>query len=1386
MRIRTKTRKRLTILFAITVAVGAIGAGAYVWRVNQLKQRVEENRTQGLAYLEQGDVYHAMHYIGRYLKRETDDAELLFTYAKLRLQVREGRNEHYTQAASVLRRVVELQPDHLEATHLLLETYLKIGMSTEAVDTADRLLAKRADDPVALRVKATALFRLRKFDEALVAADRLLAIEPLNFDVQMIRFAVLQSGEDAGKTITADARALLEKHPDDPRARMLLAMALQFTEQRDAAVEMAQRAVEPTPPSGAFAIRAARFLDQISMTVEANAYLEQHADLVLADADLQTQYVDRLWQYGNTDRIIEYGRGLDPESHVVDGDILGLYIAALLRTGERDEAVAAIDQLRLRDWDPASLAWTGVLDCLTAPPSEKQSAALVAACRQALSYQPRQLVFHFFLAEAYHRMGETELALDEWRQTAQGAPAWIEPQLRMGQVLLESNRPAQAFELAQQVLSVAPRSTAAAILLADAWAATAQSQDLLTGSTLLDLIRMVQKAMPGEPRTLLVRAAVFAQQGNPEEARRNLRQMLEANPDIDQALLMRGASLSNRYELNMAAELLQRERDLRGPSAALALARAMQTYQAAGPDKAVAEFDAAADLSLIEWRIARARLLEEVGSPQALGAWTTLADEHPDNVRLQQMVIRSQIAWDDAALIDRTIDRLKEHTGDEGVRWRLARARRLLADDGDNSDAVEASRLLAGVKRHSAGLVECHMLLAEAYRRLDNQAGAIEELTTAVNLQPHAVGPRLLLARMLQQHGRADEAVRTVDQVLNNGAATQDQRRSAITILAAAGRDDRALTLLRAMHDGNPLPPQLLAARIYRNRGQLDEAETIARSLLGEGDAEVIRFMAELLTQRDRNDEAMRVLARLDQTTLSRAERMLIRADFLARRGEIDEAIDAMRDAAAASPDNADAWLALTRLLLVARRADEVDATLQAAARTQASHPAMDLLQANRALIVSLCDHDAARGLVQALFAGAQQREPAMEALKLLRTSLDGKQRVAEAVVAFRKLADRNPQLLPLQNLVAQMYLQSGQFDDAIIIASRAMQAHPQDLDSAAITARALAQTRRWSEALATARDWRLRAKDQSPEADRLIAACLLELGNPEAALRELTDAAGTFDAADKAALPAYTRALVDAGKVDAAWAVLAPMLDASDRARALAMELASRRIADGSKAAAWLNNLESRGGVDRVALGRAWRDLGVRMDEPAHQHRALANLKSVIDAGAPTAEAAVVYGMMCSELKDNAEAQRGYRMALKVDPTHLVATNNLALLLIENKATAAEALELAKANAKRQPALATLQDTLGVIAVKCGAHDVAVAAMRRAVEIAPGEPAWKVNLAWALARSGATEEAWKTLRTVSPQALTELSRTPSYAKNVEELLELTAQTSGGKQSRLQ
>lgn len=126
---------------------------------------------------------------------------------------------------------------------------------------------------------------------------------------------------------------------------------------------------------------------------------------------------------------------------------------------------------------------------------------------------------------------------------------------------------------------------------------------------------------------------------------------------------------------------------------------------------------------------------------------------------------------------------------------------------------------------------------------------------------------------------------------------------------------------------------------------------------------------------------------------------------------------------------------------------------------------------------------------------------------------------------------------------------------------------------------------------------------------------------------------------------------------------------------------------------------------------------------------RALGEANLVLRYEPGNADAHLAVGILHEALGDPAGAETAYRAALKDDPGHSRALNNLAYLLAVDRGKPTEALPLAQEAYRRTPNSPAVMDTLGWIHHLLGHDDQARPLVQKAVALDPKDAAAREHL---------------------------------------------------------
>ncbi len=1355
MKIRAKTRRRLLWL-ALGVVSATIAAGSFVAvRKVQTHQRIAAARALGLQAFQAADYAGALAQFSYYLTSHPTDVEALICYAKSRQRVEELDNVHLLQAVGLWRRIADLQPGNVEAQKELLDLYVKVGFSSETLSLADSILAQNGVDAQAWRAKTVALLRLRRFSEARSAADLLMRLAPDDLESYLLALSVLVQIEGGKGDPLAFADRHSKMHPDDSRFEIIESIAHSLSGDRAGALSWAAKAsAHPNLPESVLPILVSQ-LDNLEQFSESARLLERSA-IHTQDIEAQRQFTSRLFQSQRWGEVVAHTQTQVASSD--DAYLLALRSLSLERLGRHDDARAAVELLsRKSASNRMANTWSQVLSAAFFSPQMPPKSRL-STCRDGQSIYPQDPYLNWFLGQAYKNAGERDLALEAFVRVCRLAPAWGEPWREAAQLQLAIGRTADAYRAAQSACHRMPDDRDAQVTLALAWGAILESQHASETSDVLGLLRDIEKRWPDEVRILPLHVQMLVRNKRKDQAIQLAEAILARTPAADESVLLQLAMISRETGLRLESRALETSEKAHGMTPDLAFAEALHALRdgngAAGLSILERARAAAGTNAALSWTAVWATYLDITDDPRAEAQWVALGDGHPDDIGLQWSALSARSVQHNNAFVGRTIDRLRDQLGDQGLTWRFARARWLLEARSGEQSAAEASLLLGDIARSSPDLLAPRLLLAECMERLGNVSEAAENLKVAAGLRPDSNAIAIELARLLLLTGDSSQSMDYAEKAARSENATPQERYHAAIILAQLGKYDRALAIIEGLYRGNEQPADLVLAKLYRQQNQLSRAEAICQKLLEKPTPAAIQFAADLYASEGKMADSEAAIAKLDATDAPVAVREIVRGEYFVRVGKLDRGLEAYAAATAADPKNPAAWRERIAVCFsVGQFAQALD-ILNDAHRAIPTEPILSLAFSNTEMMRDFGDNPAYRPLLASTVRGNSENIAAIEAIRILQDGRNSKAMSAQILPKCYRLATQYPRALAVQSLVIQMYVSAGNVDDAIALATRAMQAFPGNAEPARLATSSLAAASRWSEMLGTAKEWRQRTLGQTVLPDMAIAGAELELGQAQEAVRQLAPHLTLAEAApDQHAgvILLYARALLKTRQYEKAAALLSPMLQTSSEWRKVWMTLASEAIRDHTIAKTWLEQIADRipqsGVTEQIGLAHAWKSLGKHYNIRQYTARGNALFESLGSGNEAGADAILALAMNCESEHSLAAAEDAYRRFLRLKPDSDVAKNNLANVLRLRDGDLTEALKLVTEAIAAAPRVPNYYDTRAAILARQNNFQQAAESLQYAVDLSPSDVEWRVNLIANLARSGQKEKAKAALR---------------------------------------
>lgn len=1332
---KRRRRVRLALILGVILLIAGGVTVRYLMVRGDAVEAVDPRRDAGLTAFEAGDTAEALKHLGPYAQEHPDDTEVVFALARTQLRLAEGDPALLMPSVGTLRQVLRNDPGHREAAELLLPLLIDYpqGVEDEGLKTADRLLRVAPEHPTALRARAVLLPRTGRTEEAMTALRAYLAEHPTDVMVQRLTLDVMKLENPPNSVLLEHSRDLREQYPDDPAMVLVEAHARLITEDRAGAVEWLEKSIEQTPPDDEeFVKQQVRLMDAAGMFPRVLTYLND-----LHEANHEALPLDELirrrFEAGQVAQALEMLEELARPTMMHEV----LHALALLSVQRGDDAAEVIDRIAGRPGRPAA-ATAGLIDAIASTKTADMSAVLAAA-READDAGVDSPYLNLLVAEAYEKTGEPDRAVTRYESVLRQRPSWTAPCLGLSQIHLDQGNATKAVGYAVAAVQRQPQSVNARVLLAQAFGHDPSRLDATQKQEVLSLIDQVQRAQPGEPRTLVLRIAVLAGTGESRRAAAALDDALALDPPLTEAALVRLIEAGEKYGVDPEGRGLAAYVERFGQTLPITMVQAIRLGENGDTDAALALFDRARPASPdAEWDVNRALLLERLGHEQATEAWGEVARAYPKNRVAQGSVLSSAAAWNDRPLIEETIERLKTITGDDATRWRVERARWLLTSADPLGAAEEADGLLDAVLKIEPELVSALALRGRSQRLLGKQREAVSLLEKVTTLAPENADARIELALAQRETGARDQALESARAAAYMDNASPHVSRRAAQFLIEEGELRPAATVLGRLHQAGQANPRdvFMLAQLYRQTRQQDRAVELIESMLETPNPATVALAADLYAQSGMDSRAEQTLALLDEMDLTPGQVSRVRAVHQANYGSVDEADAAYAAVVEAEPTDASAWRDLVGYRLRTGRPAEAVAAAREGVAALPDQAGLSAVIENAEILKRLDDVPEALALSVAVLEDDTYRGQAIKALGVLDASRRKGMSAAAVADRIAALADEAPGFEPMRALAVARAFEAGRVDDGLARASAAMEDFPNSASSARLAAEAWGAAGRWREALLAAEAWGARLTGNRSEADALAARAHRELGRAAVAMSVIAPHRDAVEA-DPLAQPMVTRelalSLAANGQAEQAEAILEPLLTKGKTWRMAWLDAAVLSVTGTRQAGQWLETVEraipAEAVDERASLAQAWWTLGLRDSYPAYLERG----RSLADelAQRPDASAALWFfiGTMAEAEADLPAAGRAYREALRIDPKQANANNNLAMVLAQTDGDLDEAVRLAERAIVAVPTEPNYYDTLAFVHLRAGRVEDAERAIQQAIKLDPGNPTWRNRL---------------------------------------------------------
>jgi tetratricopeptide (TPR) repeat protein len=747
------------------------------------------------------------------------------------------------------------------------------------------------------------------------------------------------------------------------------------------------------------------------------------------------------------------------------------------------------------------------------------------------------------------------------------------------------------------------------------------------------------------------------------------------------------------------------------------------------------------------WALARAELLDRLRHPDASQAWADVIAAAPEDAGVLARVAQSRAAAEDTDLLNLARVRLEATAGPEAIVSSKAHARWLMQSGTSDAQLAEAVARLLEVTRRTPNDREAFDLLATAFERLGNQSRAADTRSTLLRLDPENDDNRLKLVDARIQLGQREQVRDLLNPLLARAELADGTRTRLAIALARVGDTDASAEQFERLYEARPEDARIamMLAQAREQQGRLGDAATLIETAIrGEPDDAVLGSAAAFYLRQERVDRAREVLDRLDAKDAG-GQAEMIRAATAARAGDAEASLAALQRAAQHPATAARAHDAIVRLHVQTGDAERaIAAADRAVADLELPGPNAVAALRHAESLRFVTGLPALRPLGLALLEDEQDARAAEATIDLFRRADRAQARITDVIAELGVLATQHPRFMQLPLLRVQLLQRLGRGAEAAETAVNAMRSFPDEATPAWWAAELLASQGRWSDAMVAARRWRSLSNRTAMQADLLIAEAALRTGRSGEAFEQLASYDDTDrpldDQATAAIASAKARALLLDGDVARARATFDGKLDGSTQMREAFARLAVLALDDATTARDWLDHLAGATPTDapaeRVTLARSYRGLDERFGPDAGGTAVARDiLEPLVDAAEPSPDAVVTLAVIEEATGNTSAAAELYSLALELNPDRPIALNNLAMMLLETDPPLA--LEKARRAVALAPRVAVFHDTLALAHLAVGQPDDAVTQAVAATRLEPNVAIFQLTLAEALIARG-------------------------------------------------
>ena len=1355
MALHSTAKKRIVILISVVVVICFTLGGVWIFRQNQYQKSVRDSLAEGITYFDKGEYRNAQPFLEKYARSEPNDFETMYKLSEVYENVPQPGNRNISAAMIALRSVVDLNIAYKDASHKLLNYYLQLQQNDEGLNLIREILAYNPDDTKALKGQAIIDARLRRFDDALTSVNKVLAAEPNDYEMELLKVTIQRELNIPKIQLIKEAEELAAKHPDDSRYDLILSFAFQAAQNRNKSLEYLRKAANNPAKDPLYITQLIQSLDTAGQYPLSLEVLEKTVSELDSDG-LKERLITRLMEHSRYADALELIGDIDPSSESTNLRYISYQVIAYELTNEKDKAQTDIDALLGRKNNAPAVALGEALQAQFS--TDRDNTTVISANEAAIKQLPSFAYLYMFLGNAYAQSGNTEKAIEAWQNATKLRPNWAQPFAQLALSSLNERKYQEARTLATAAVQRDPANPGIAATWALTTATTLKPGQNQQIDEVLNVVTELEERGIQSEQLLLLKLTLLEKANKKDEAKTVIEDALINNNNLNQSTFLSLANISRNMKLGIEDQIYKKSQELYGDTPQLALSRANDLAIQGNIEDGLNELEKAKNLNAteetnVDWDIAYATYLRLTNDPRTFDTWKNLANQYQNNTRVQQLALRALENDPKAIAISQEIvDRLAKEEGEDNSAVQIERAKLLLNENNPSRNPEEAILLLEKVIAEFPTNIEPRLLIARAYEETGRTPLSMRELSNISKTNPDNPAISLELAKLYQSAKAFGSASEHLDHVAKSTTASPNQLRTAARMYAAQGENSLALSILEKIRSTEEQPEEqdlLLSAELYKQANNNDKLQPLIIEMRNNPTPRALAWIADYYASTDNTEESEKIVEQLKAMDLPAGLQEQLLSTYAAKHQNSNQALSYAIQRTEKQPENPDAWKQLIAQYISLNDGEDAINAAKSGLQNIPNQVSLQAIVDNQDAVMRITNQSLYTPIVLGLLGDAENRKVSEQVLVELARAEQTKEKAVDFANAIRPIAEKHQDVLPIQNLIAEIYLRTGHYEQAIDVSSKAMTSFPRAATPARISTDAHMALAEWNDAIIDADQWIKRDPEAKINADLRIATAQLQLKQSYNAIRTLKPYIADAEQQPNEfpeIVTLYGQALAIDNRIDEAKRFYQPLFEKSPAWRVVAMQSAVQATKNPQKIANWLNdignNIPATELDQKAVLADSLWIIGNRFDmEPAKQ-QAIQLIDTVVGEPEAPANAWFVRGVINETIGNTNTAIESYRETIKLNPELSAAKNNLAFILAQQPGANNEAKALAEEAVNASPSNPSFLDTLATVQSTNGEYAEAIETQKQAITLDPNNPLWRVNLLHIYEKAGMTQQA--------------------------------------------